>query len=95
MKNANPALRPNQLRQLLIKTVDFKPWLQKKVLAGGVVNAKRAVFAAKLAKGMSLTEAIAQSRGVVKDEPVMPLPRTFDKNAANPTLDRLADGFVF
>lgn len=61
MKTANPALKPRQLKTLLMKTVDRHPFLAQKVKSGGIVNESRAVKAASLAKTLTLKEAVAQS----------------------------------
>ncbi len=38
----NPDLTPSQVKTIIIKTVDQKPWLKGKVKSGGVVNPDRA-----------------------------------------------------
>lgn len=65
---ANEALAPSQVREVLMGTVDSKPFLQGKVVSGGMVNTDRAVRAAALTKqGLSLVEAIEQARYEIAD----------------------------
>ena len=66
VKDANPSLRPADIRKILMETVDKKPWLADKVLSGGMVNVKRAVSAAKNSRTMGVDRAIAQSKILVK-----------------------------
>jgi cell wall-associated protease len=66
--DANPALSSEQLRELLIQTVDAKAFLQGKVKSGGMVNSDRAVRAAELmATGVSLTDAVKDSKTQIAD----------------------------
>jgi cell wall-associated protease len=67
VKDANPSLDAEGVKKLLCDTVDVKSWLQGKVRTGGIVNAHRAVAAAELSTKMSLAQAIAQSKIMVKD----------------------------
>jgi cell wall-associated protease len=69
MKAANPALKPAELKELLILTVDKKEYLASKVKSAGVVNPERAVMAADLMKSMSMNEAIERSKLSVQDYP--------------------------
>jgi subtilisin family serine protease len=66
--SANPALKPGQVRAILMGTVDKKDWLVDKVVSAGIVNQARAVDAAEKAKTVSLDEAIADSRKEVPDQ---------------------------
>lgn len=43
---ANPSLTPQEVKKILMETVDKKSWLKDKVVSGGVANIKRAVTAA-------------------------------------------------
>lgn len=62
------ALTPVELKKILMGTVDKKDWLADKVRSGGVINPKRAVFAASLVKqGTSIDKAIAQACKEVSD----------------------------
>ncbi len=61
MKDANPALTPKQMKDILMGTVDQKTFLKLRVKSGGLVNKDRAVLAADLARKMSVTQAIAIS----------------------------------
>lgn len=67
IKDANPALTPGEIKKILIGTVDLKEFLRGKVLAQGVVNNDRAVFAAELSRSVGVTEAIGRSRSAVRD----------------------------
>jgi subtilisin family serine protease len=75
--NANPALKPVQLKKILMETVDKKDWLKDKVKSGGVINVDRAIFAAKqMLDGKTLFEAIKQSKQKVSDKSYRPSKRT-------------------
>lgn len=63
----NPALTPEQVKTILMGTVDYKDSLKDKVVSGGVVNPERAVLAAELSRGMALTDAMNQSRVKIAD----------------------------
>lgn len=64
----NEALTPQQLKKILMETVDKKAWLADKVVSGGVINVNRAMYAAKLMKdGKSIDAAIKDARAKVKD----------------------------
>jgi subtilisin family serine protease len=66
VKDANPSLKPLEIKQILMGTVDKKSFLKDKVASGGMVNAQRAVFAATLSLTVSVEEAIARSNESVK-----------------------------
>lgn len=61
VKDANPALTPKEIKEILMGTVDKKSFLKIRVKSGGLVNKDRAVLAADLSRKMSLAEAIAIS----------------------------------
>lgn len=67
VKDANPSLRPADIRKILMGTVDAKPFLTDKVAAGGIVNPDRARTAGELTKSMKVEEAISRSRAMVRD----------------------------
>ncbi len=67
VKDANPALKPADIRKILMGTVDLKAFLTEKVMAGGIVNPERARTAGELAKTMKIEEAISRSRTMVRD----------------------------
>lgn len=67
IKDANPSLRPADIRKILMGTVDMKAFLTEKVAAGGIVNPERAKTAAELTKSMTVGEAISRSRTMVRD----------------------------
>ena len=61
-------LTPEELKKLLMGTVDKKDWLTEKVKSGGVINPNRAVYAAKLlTNGMALDAAIIEANKKVAD----------------------------
>jgi cell wall-associated protease len=62
VKDANPRLRPIQIRRILMETVDKKSFLAHRVASGGMVNRERAVLAAELSTKVSLDEAIARAQ---------------------------------
>lgn len=64
----NKYLSPQNLKSILMETVDKKSWLADKVVSGGVVNVERAKLAANLIKeGMPLEEACLKARQEVDD----------------------------
>ena len=71
MMDLNPHLGLQEIKQLLMQTVDKKKFLIGKVLSEGIANKDRAILAAKLSRDMSLTDAIARSRQDVKDVPTL------------------------
>ncbi len=89
----NPGLTNAEVKQILMGTVDLKPFLSGKVVSGGIVNQDRAETAAQLSKSLGIANAIKASRAQVGDvqphfEPrmlrpeyegyVMPLPTLFN-----------------
>ncbi|MFC1742503.1 S8 family serine peptidase [Candidatus Riflebacteria bacterium] len=71
---ANNELTPENVKKILMETVDKKTWLTEKVKSGGVINIKRAVEAARQVKaGKSLDEAIANANQQV---PTIEVPHT-------------------
>ena len=67
VKDANKALSPTDVKQILMETVDKKDFLSGKVKTSGIVNRERAVRAALLSQRESLSAAIAQARYQVAD----------------------------
>lgn len=67
IKDANPALKPVDIKRILMGTVDAKSFLKGKVLAGGIVNTSRAVVAAELSRSLSINDAISRSLTAVRD----------------------------
>lgn len=67
VKDANPSLKPADIRKIIMGTVDAKPFLTDKVAAGGIVNPERARTAGELTKSMKVEEAISRSRTMVRD----------------------------
>ncbi len=78
IKNQNTSLRPDEVKEILIGTVDSKSWLEGKVASAGVVNPARALEAAKLTNEMSVGDAIQYSRARVADAEVeaAPIPKS-------------------
>lgn len=58
---ANPSLKPEDVRKILMGTVDKKGYLANKVKSGGIVNLKRAVAAAEATLENAIEEAITKS----------------------------------
>lgn len=69
IKDINPALKPAQIKAILMGTVDVKDWLKTKVISSGVVNPERAYLAAEKSKEMTLNEAISLAKQSVSDLP--------------------------
>lgn len=65
--DANESLTPNQIKQLLMGTVDKKDFLKGKVVSEGIVNEERAVLAAELTNVTSLEDSIELSRAIIPD----------------------------
>jgi len=79
VKNANADLKPEDVKRLLMGTVDVKDFLKGKVKSGGIVNPERAVAAAKLSRTESLDQAIDDARTQVIDvEEALPFPGHVD-----------------
>ena len=74
---ANPNLKPVELKKILMSTVDKKEWLKDKVKTGGVINVTRAIEAAKAVKsGKTVAEACKLARQNVSDKVSRPAKRT-------------------
>ncbi|MBY0412674.1 MAG: S8 family serine peptidase [Bdellovibrionales bacterium] len=84
VKDANPALKAEEVKAIVLKTVDVKAWLKGKVATSGIVNKARAVKAAELSKTMTLDLAIAKARTAVLDVAV---PKAFTKLPAGMKLN--------
>ncbi len=67
IKSANPALKPVDVKAILMGTVDKKGFLSDKVMTAGIVNLDRAVVAAEMTKSMTVTEAISRAKTQVRD----------------------------
>jgi len=63
----NENLQANDVKKILIETVDRKEWLSEKILSGGTVNAERAFRAAELSVEMPLSEAISGAIAEIPD----------------------------
>ncbi len=86
VKDANTNLNPEAIKEILMGTVDFKPWLKLKVRSGGIVNLERAVRASELAKTMRLPEAIKMARNDILDQSLPELPTSFVKSKVDQAL---------
>lgn len=65
----NKYLTPEQVKEILMRTVDKKSWLADKVVSGGVINVTRAVEAAKLLRdGIAMEAAITTVLQEIEDE---------------------------
>lgn len=62
VKDINPKLGFKEIKQIILETVDVKPWLKGKVKTSGLVNRDRAMRAAELSKSFDVKTSIAQSK---------------------------------
>lgn len=67
MKDINPKLSAIDLKTIILKTVDVKPWLAGKVKTSGIVNKARALSAAELSKAETLEVAISKANSLIAD----------------------------
>lgn len=67
IKDLNPNLKAKEIKAIVLKTVDVKIWLKKKVKSSGIVNRERALKAAELTKTETLENAIIHSYSLVPD----------------------------
>ncbi|MBF0362372.1 MAG: S8 family serine peptidase [Oligoflexia bacterium] len=68
--NINPRLLPKEVKEIIIKTVDYKSVLRGKVTSSGVVNKNRAILAATYSKRNSLSQAIRLAKEEMKSLPI-------------------------
>jgi cell wall-associated protease len=80
VKELNPQLSPAQVKEILMGTVDKKPFLADKVATSGIINPDRALMAAELSTKSTLSQAISRSRTMVRD--VAPVKSRLAKPAA-------------
>ena len=80
VKDENPNLKPAQIKEIILSTVDKKDYLKDKVLTAGTVNPKRAYRAAELSLRLSVKEAIKNALNEVAD---LPVSRSFEKEAGS------------
>lgn len=66
-KDLNPALTASDIKSIILKTVDVKPWLKGKVATSGIVNKARVLRAAELAKTMNVEIAIQKAKLEIAD----------------------------
>lgn len=81
IKDTNQALKPDQIRKILMSTGDEKSWLKGKVGCFCIVNKERAVKAAELSLSRNLERAILESFNFVKYE------ENLDHGFFNPQVD--------
>jgi hypothetical protein len=65
IKDTNPDLTPTEIKTILMQTVDRHPELVGKVKAEGVLNEKRALYAAELSLSKPLMAAIREAQSSV------------------------------
>lgn len=82
-KDINPALKVADIKSIILKTVDVKPWLKGKVSTSGIVNKARVNRAAELSKTMNVEIAIQKARAEIADVVV---PKSFAKRLPGMTL---------
>lgn len=80
IKDANPSLRPADMKKILMGTVDKKSFLVEKISTEGIVNPERATIAAELSKTVSIDEAISRARTQVRDMAVTKSEGPVNKN---------------
>ncbi|SMF29174.1 S8 family serine peptidase [Pseudobacteriovorax antillogorgiicola] len=68
LKDINPALRPVDLKKIIMATVDQRDEFQDKVSSSGIVNRDRAIVAAEKSSAMPIAQAIDEARLEVKDQ---------------------------
>lgn len=94
--DVNPALTPQQVKAVLMGSVDHKEWLAKKVVSNGLVNPSRCYKTAELMKTMPLSEALLQAKTLVADQPEADLPlRPATLNPQYKALRDFANSLVF
>lgn len=58
---------PKDVKEIIMATVDYKPWLEGVVTTSGIVNEERAVAAAEYFNAVSLSEAVEIAKSQVAD----------------------------
>ena len=61
IKDMNTKLTPQEIKRILMETVDKKPFLTSKIKSGGIVNEMRSLRAAELSLRIDLNLAISKS----------------------------------
>ncbi|MBL7714149.1 MAG: S8 family serine peptidase [Bdellovibrionales bacterium] len=67
MLEENPNMNHQEIRSVIMETVDKKDWLVEKVISGGIVNPSRAVYAASLMKTKTRVDAISTAIKSIPD----------------------------
>ncbi len=70
IRDLNPELKPRDVREILMETVDRKSFLKAKAYSEGVLNDERALVAASNSTKMSVKDAIQAARLSIADKPV-------------------------
>jgi cell wall-associated protease len=91
IKDINPKLRAQDIRTVLMSTVDTKEYLKMKVISSGIVNPDRAYRAAELSVSKNLSDAIKESRTQVADKAYS----RFSPMKTNAALKDLVREFVY
>lgn len=65
VKDSNNSLTPREIKEILLGTVDKKSFLSGKVKTSGIINSRRAVYAAKKSLEVSVRDAIREARSRV------------------------------
>lgn len=83
IKDANPALTPAQIKEILMGTVDKKEFLKIRVKSGGMVNGPRAIAAAENSHLLSIKESIEMAHVQVSDV-------VYPKSKVTPDLNQIS-----
>ena len=67
VKDTNKKLTPKEIKKIILGTVDIKGFLKSKVTTSGIVNLKRALYAAELTLTSDIDQAITQANANVAD----------------------------
>jgi cell wall-associated protease len=95
VKTANPNLTPEEIKEIILGTVDVRAELRDIVRTSGIVNADRAVIAGVLSTTLTLEQSISNARDTVRDVEVVES-KNFRAPAIFPGLVRpLPTGFSF
>jgi subtilisin family serine protease len=70
IRDRNPELKPRDVREILMETVDRKSFLKAKAYSEGILNDERALLAAENSTKMGLKDAIGAARLAIADKPV-------------------------
>ena len=68
IKDINPKLTAAQIKDIIMQTVDIKDYLKDKVVSSGIVNRKRALWAANLTLIGGPEDALKMAKREVADQ---------------------------